>query len=596
MRPSLYITIACAFTLALPSSPARAYDPKPTEAQANQALVKLDYSNAEVADVIRALAAQSRINIAMSPGVKGQITVHIRNKTVEEALAVVTNLASLSYRKVGDTYLVGAKTEMKSMLDQRGVKRTVELSVLTTQQAMDLANNGFEYVTARAQGNSVVLSGAQEDVDEAAALIKRSDIISPEKMRVSEKVPVKNRPASQIAATLMKMVPNISVESLGTAVVITGAKNDVAVARNSVELIDVAGNPETEIRVYQVRYASPSQLVTFLERAAPDVSVIVGPDSHNINPIRFSPLSGIFAGSTGSSGGTGGGSGQGGAMSAAAGGAAPSGGPGQPGVNDRALALVLRGPRESLEEAFRVLSLVDVAPKQMLIEARVIDASPEATSNIGVQWEWNKFQFVERPGLGQTPPATVPGLTGLPLGPLGFGNFGRIQFNPLATLNAMVTSKQARLLASPQIAVLNDQDASIFIGDTLRFQSLALSGPNTGNQFTVMEVPVGIILLVHPRVNDEGNITLRVHPVVSTLTAITDGLPQTSSREAETIVRVKDGDTIVIGGLIRDEDTKQMSKIPLLGDLPILGHLFRNESRTKRRSEVTVFLTIKLIS
>jgi type II secretory pathway component GspD/PulD (secretin) len=111
-----------------------------------------------------------------------------------------------------------------------------------------------------------------------------------------------------------------------------------------------------------------------------------------------------------------------------------------------------------------------------------------------------------------------------------------------------------------------------------------------------MEVPVGIILLVHPRVNDEGNITLRVHPVVSTLTAITDGLPQTSSREAETIVRVKDGDTIVIGGLIRDEDTKQMSKIPLLGDLPILGHLFRNESRTKRRSEVTVYLTIKLIS
>jgi len=60
-------------------------------------------------------------------------------------------------------------------------------------------------------------------------------------------------------------------------------------------------------------------------------------------------------------------------------------------------------------------------------------------------------------------------------------------------------------------------------------------------------------------------------------------------------VRVKDGDTLVIGGLIRDEDIKQMSKIPLLGDIPLLGYLFRNESRTHRRSEVMVFLTIRLM-
>ena len=159
----------------------------------------------------------------------------------------------------------------------------------------------------------------------------------------------------------------------------------------------------------------------------------------------------------------------------------------------------------------------------------------------------------------------------------------------------MVTNRDSKLLASPNISVVNDQDASIFIGDTLRFQTLATSGPNTGNQFTVVEVPVGIVLLVHPRVNDDGNITLRVHPVVSTVTGFTAGLPQTSSRETETVIRVKDGDTIVIGGLIRDEEIKQMSKIPLLGDLPIIGRLFRNDLHTKRRSEVTIFLTIKMI-
>jgi type II secretory pathway component GspD/PulD (secretin) len=150
------------------------------------------------------------------------------------------------------------------------------------------------------------------------------------------------------------------------------------------------------------------------------------------------------------------------------------------------------------------------------------------------------------------------------------------------------------MLANPTISVIDDQDASIFIGDTLRFQSLAVSSPTSGSQFTVVEVPVGIILLCHPRVNGDNEITLRLHPVVSTVTALVNGLPQTSAREAETVVRVKDGDTLVLGGLIRDEDIREMSKVPLLGDLPIIGHLFRHNSKQHRRTEVMVVITVRL--
>jgi type II secretory pathway component GspD/PulD (secretin) len=114
--------------------------------------------------------------------------------------------------------------------------------------------------------------------------------------------------------------------------------------------------------------------------------------------------------------------------------------------------------------------------------------------------------------------------------------------------------------------------------------------------FTVVEVPVGIILLVHPRVNGDGQITLRVKPVVSTVSGFVDGVPQTSTREAETVVRVKDGDTLVIGGLIRDEDVKTMTKVPILGDLPLVGQLFRYHERNHRRSEVMIFLTIKMVN
>jgi type II secretory pathway component GspD/PulD (secretin) len=239
----------------------------------------------------------------------------------------------------------------------------------------------------------------------------------------------------------------------------------------------------------------------------------------------------------------------------------------------------------------KVLALMDTPPVQMTVEAKIVDTSPEYTANIGVEWKWNPFEFIERPKQsGGGTPDTRP----LPVGPLGFGDYGRVQFNPTATLNALITDKKAKLLANPSITVINDQDASIFIGDTLRFQALAQSAPTTGAVYTVVEVPVGIILLVHPRVNDDGHITLRVRPVVSTVGNFVNGLPQTSAREAETTVRVKDGDTLVIGGLIREEDSRTITKVPLLGDLPLVGKLFRNDLRNKRRSEIMVFLTIKL--
>jgi type II secretory pathway component GspD/PulD (secretin) len=257
------------------------------------------------------------------------------------------------------------------------------------------------------------------------------------------------------------------------------------------------------------------------------------------------------------------------------------------GYQGHALSLVLRGKPADLDEAIRVLSMVDVPAKQLVVEARVAEVSPEDMANLGVDWKWDAFQFTERPNSGAA--------AGAP-GPLGFGSFGRSAFNPIATLNLMVTKKQARILASPHISVLNDQDASIFIGETIRIRVLATSSATAGATYTVYEIPIGIVLLVRPRVNDDGYITARIHPVVSTLLNVPDenNLPHTAAREADTTVRVKDGETLVIGGLIQEIDSKTMSKIPLLGDLPLVGQLFRSQSRDHKRTEVLVFVTIRL--
>ncbi len=559
---------------------------------ARNTLLTLDYVNAEVTDVIRALATQSGANVAVNPSVKGQVTVHLREKTMDEALTMVTNLAGLGAKKVQGTYVIAPKSEMRQTLDRLGESRRIALSYITDKVAADLVQNAFSDVTARPFGKEVAINGAPEDLDGAEKLIKQNDVFSAGTVRTTMKVEVKNRPADKLALSIAKMSPGVTVESAGTAVVLTGQRTEVETAKANVELLDVPGQPATESRLYRIRYVSPLQLVHMMLQAAKEVEVIPGPDSFAPSRPIFNPLSGQFiGGASGSSGGqSGNGSGQqqGAAGQQADPNAAGAGGAAGPagalGMFKNARTLLLKGSPAALDEAIKMLRMVDTAPRQMVIEAKVVDTSPEYTKNLGVEWNWNQFQFFER---GQT--------TTTAAGPLGFGSYLRAPFNPIATLNAMVTNKQAKLLANPSTSVIDDQDASVFIGDTLRFQSLAQSSPTTGNQFTVVEVPVGIILLVHPRVNDNGYITLRVHPVVSTVTGFTAGLPQTSSREAETVVRVKDGDTLVIAGLIRDEDIRQMSKIPFLGDLPIIGNLFKNETRNHRRSEVMIFLTIKLI-
>jgi type II secretory pathway component GspD/PulD (secretin) len=115
--------------------------------------------------------------------------------------------------------------------------------------------------------------------------------------------------------------------------------------------------------------------------------------------------------------------------------------------------------------------------------------------------------------------------------------------------------------------------------------------------FDIREVPVGIVLLCRPRVNTEGFVTLKVNPVVSTITSFfgPERIPQTASREANSTIRVRDGETFAIGGLIRDEDRQNVSKVPILGDLPLVGQLFRNNFREKRRTDVTIFLTTRIL-
>ena len=220
--------------------------------------------------------------------------------------------------------------------------------------------------------------------------------------------------------------------------------------------------------------------------------------------------------------------------------------------------------------------------------------SNNASRSLGIDLTWSQF-----------PPATqsstsTSSTTFFPIGIVTGGDGKIYNFGVNATLNALVTSGDGKILARPNVMTFNGNKATIFIGDQLPIITPSTTGGTTTN--TTSYKNAGISLSYVPRINDDDFITASVFVEVSTPTMVTLGSGsgatqayQITTRSAQTNVRMKDGDTLVIGGLISSSDTKNMSKVPILGDLPMLGKLFQSVTRGKIETEVVIFLKAKIV-
>jgi type II secretory pathway component GspD/PulD (secretin) len=168
------------------------------------------------------------------------------------------------------------------------------------------------------------------------------------------------------------------------------------------------------------------------------------------------------------------------------------------------------------------------------------------------------------------------------------------------TLDALAKKGKSRVLANPNLSALDGQPAIAFIGDQIKYV-IAVQQTQQGQVIQTETATVGITLKVTGKASPDGTITLYVHPEVSAVTDYLNvgggiNLPQISTRFVDTTIRVKDGETIGIGGLIREQDVHNLQKVPILGDLPFFGKLlFTSKSDSKAKSNVVVLITAHLI-
>jgi len=256
-------------------------------------------------------------------------------------------------------------------------------------------------------------------------------------------------------------------------------------------------------------------------------------------------------------------------------------------IDERLNAIVVTDYPENIEAFGRVAAELDKKAPQVMIQALIVDVRLTDDLRLGV--DWNAVFSDGKVGLVGFQNLSEAG----GLGPGGSITFTYLSRNwDITTLMDFLQHREnVDILADPKILVLDGKQASIEIIEEIPYQELTQTAEG-GQIGTTGFKEVGVKLRVTPRITDDGFITMNVKPEQSATTgADISGIPVVETRKADTTLRVKDNQTIVIGGLRRKGTTETEDKVPILGDIPLIGFLFRHRLTTETERELTVFIT-----
>jgi general secretion pathway protein D len=262
-------------------------------------------------------------------------------------------------------------------------------------------------------------------------------------------------------------------------------------------------------------------------------------------------------------------------------------------IDRRLNAVWLRGSRDYIARMKAMIAAIDVPLDSVVLETQFVELTETGAKAVGIDFNNSNGQI----GLVtfHSGEAILPGFSqGCDAG--GGNCSGHVISAGLqAAIYAQVSKGNGRIVSKPRIAAQSGSTAKIITGDALPIlTAITLSGVNGVSQ-QVQYVNVGVTLQIAPRVSDDGFVSSHVFCVVSSVTGFSQGYPTISQREAETSATVKDGDSFVIGGLSQDDVINTHSKIPLLGDIPLIGQAFRKDSRTQSKTELYIVVTPHIV-
>ena len=435
-------------------------------------------------------------------------------------------------------------------------------------------------------------------------------------------VRITQRSVHQVALAVAHSAPDVVVSISGSEILLRGPPDDVQHAQDLIAQLDVPQMGVTYPEVYRLRYVDAGSVANLLGRSFPSAQLAVDTTLNALTVTANATLqtriaqavSALDAAPPGApgSGVNGGGGVSMDVVTLKAALPASSGGP-STSANDLAQTvqdvlrenapdlhitvpqngtqLILTGTPYSIHLAEALIAKLDVMPPLVVLDTEILEVDEGVSKQLGFAFPSaalsTTYSEITPPTQSNGQPGIILGLQGLTRTPLSLE----------AELNFLVSTNKARILEDPRITTVSGRTATIRAGETVNILTTTGGGTGTVATTQVQSFQTGVSLDITPVVNAGGFITIELHPSVNSEAGVSAaGVPNIQTRDTQTTVGLRDGQTLVIGGLIEDDQTRTVQKIPFLGDLPLIGKLFQDTNVSNTRNELIITITPHIVA
>jgi general secretion pathway protein D len=593
--------------------------------------VTLNFVDAEIGSVVKAMSDMTGKTILVDPRVKGTLQVTspqpVSAKTAYETLLAAMRMQGYAAVEMDGVVRILPEADAKFYAPHFAGKRKntlrgeMETRVFSLQhesatqllQALRPQAGASSTMNADAVSNTLVVTDYVSNLDRLAQIIENLDAQSADEPVL---IPLKHAHAQDVALLINKVYRTAQHAGAGgngnanggaTAPGMESERLDVAVDVRSNSLILRSRNRSLISRVQNTIAALDKETpvagnvhVVYLKNAE---AVKVAETLRRIMAVDTSPAQAPAAAN--------------GARPAAGGPAVPAdSGAGMIQADAASNSLIITASEAVFNNIKAVIEKLDMRRAQVLVEALIAEVSAEKATELGIQWfdasgaaTSNSSEAKFFGGFGSTGPNNIASVAVNPLGAAKGLNLGVVKgqltlpggitiMNLGVLARALQVQADANILSTPTLMMLDNEEAKISVGTNVPFSTGQYNVTGTATPFqTIERKDIGLTLKVKPQISEGGTVRLQIYQEVSKLRSGTDNvtLATTDKRSIESMVLVDDGQIVVLGGLIEDQVQNIEDKVPLLGDVPVLGHLFRYNTRKIGKTNLMVFLRPQVV-
>lgn len=584
------LTLISAVIVAALSKPAYAETFNPEDCK-KPAGVTLNFSNADIKEVITSVSSCIGKNILIDPRVTGKVTIlsktPLRKESVYDVLLDVLRTHGAVAIEQGDVIKIVPIAEAKQNTASttkaipgggEQITRVVKIKNISAPQLVALLKPltpTDAYLQAYLDTNVLVISDSKKNVQRLMNIIETLDKPSQHQDQI---VPLSQANADEVAKILQGSQPKktensatVTADRRSNSIILSGNKAERERYQKLIRQLDTPIANHSAHHVVPLKYAKAMDLAPVLDK------VINKSGSNTVTGVATAP------------------------------GTAPTAAPNSTATNiiaDEATnSLIISADLQNYQSLLEVLKQLDIPRLQVMIEAIIAEVSFDNSRKLGVEWGVKSSNNV---GIGNKPQSS--GLLGL-IGDLANSDLTKALltggFSALISrgdigvmLNAIQNDSNANILSAPHILTLNNKEATMVVGENVPFitgayTTQASSGTNANiNPFTtVQRQDVGLILKVKPQINPGGMISLEIEQETSAVKDVSGSAGiTTTKRSMKSNVTIANGNMLVLGGLMDDQTNDGADSLPLLGDIPLLGYLFKTEKTSIRKRTLMVFI------